>query len=58
MYKKELGQFFTVNEPLQNFIFENVKYKNQLLLEPSFGVGHLLQKFKNFIKPIPIKTQA
>jgi adenine-specific DNA-methyltransferase len=46
--QKQNGQYFTVSDVLQNFIFEHVKYKNEPLLEPSFGAGHLLQKFKNF----------
>ena len=39
------GQYFTENEMLQQFVFDNVKYNGELL-EPSFGVGHLLKKFK------------
>lgn len=44
--KRELGQFFTVSEKLQKFVFDNVK-NNSTILEPSFGAGHLLQKFMN-----------
>jgi adenine-specific DNA-methyltransferase len=54
MSKKELGQFFTVSEHLQQFVFDSVKYKNELLLEPSFGAGHLLKKFKEFNNEYPI----
>jgi len=42
---KELGQFFTINEGLQQYVFDRVKHKGSLLLEPSFGAGHLLKKF-------------
>ncbi len=41
-----LGQFFTVAEELQNFVFNKVQHKGSELLEPSFGAGHLLKKFK------------
>lgn len=44
MSKKELGQYFTENEELQKFVFETCKNKG-LLLEPSFGAGHLLKLF-------------
>lgn len=43
--KKQLGQYFTISNDLQQFVFDKVKHKNQLLLEPSFGAGHLLKKF-------------
>lgn len=43
--KKHLGQYFTISEDLQQFVFDKVKHKNSMLLEPSFGAGHLLQKF-------------
>lgn len=42
---KELGQYFTVHEQLQQYVFDLVKNKNQPLLEPSVGAGHLLLKF-------------
>lgn len=45
MSKKELGQYFTTNEELQEWVFENVQHKGSALLEPSFGEGHLLAKF-------------
>ena len=45
MSKKELGQYFTVDEELQKFVFSCTKNKGQLLLEPSFGAGHLLKPF-------------
>ena len=34
--KKDLGQYFTISDELQTFVFDNVKYKSCLLLEPSF----------------------
>jgi len=45
---KELGQYFTISNHLQQFIFDRVKHKSSCLLEPSFGAGHLLQKFKEY----------
>jgi adenine-specific DNA-methyltransferase len=54
MKKKRLGQFFTISEELQQFIFDHVKNKLELLLEPSFGAGHLLQKFKNYNDNYPM----
>jgi len=44
MSKKELGQYFTVNEDLQKFVHKVCK-NTGLLLEPSFGAGHLLKQF-------------
>jgi adenine-specific DNA-methyltransferase len=41
----ELGQYFTVSEILQKFVFDHVKHKSERLLEPSFGQGHLLRLF-------------
>jgi hypothetical protein len=35
--KKANGQYFTEAESLQNWIFEKTKYKQEELLEPSFG---------------------
>jgi adenine-specific DNA-methyltransferase len=52
--KKQLGQYFTVSEALQQFVFDSVKHKNHCLLEPSFGAGHLLQKFKAFNDNYPM----
>lgn len=46
MDKKEKGQYFTISENLQQFVFDHVKNRGKLLLEPSFGAGHLLKKFK------------
>jgi adenine-specific DNA-methyltransferase len=43
--KKDLGQFFTVADSLQTFIFDHVKHRGSTLLEPSFGAGHLLKLF-------------
>ena len=52
--KKALGQYFTISDTLQQFIFDHVKYKGSLLLEPSFGAGHLLQKFKAYDSNYPM----
>jgi adenine-specific DNA-methyltransferase len=43
--QKALGQYFTVSEALQTFVFDHVKHKGAPLLEPSFGAGHLLRPF-------------
>lgn len=51
---KELGQYFTLSEDLQNKVFNLVKYKSSLLLEPSFGKGHLLKKFKEYDENYPM----
>ncbi len=53
-HKKDLGQYFTIAEELQTFVFEKVKHKSSLLLEPSFGAGHLLKKFKEYDTNYPI----
>lgn len=51
IYKKELGQYFTIDESLQDKIIEFIKNEPKIILEPSFGKGHLLikilQKFDN-----------
>jgi adenine-specific DNA-methyltransferase len=52
--QKKLGQYFTVNESLQQFVYDKVKNKGELLLEPSFGAGHLLKKFKESNTNYPI----
>ena len=52
--KKTLGQYFTTSENLQTFIFDNVQNKGECLLEPSFGAGHLLKKFKNYDENYPM----
>lgn len=54
MDKKKTGQYFTISEVLQQFIFDKVKYKGSPLLEPSFGVGHLLKKFKELDDNYPM----
>lgn len=46
MTKKNLGQYFTISDELQQFVFDAVKNKLECLLEPSFGAAHLLRKFK------------
>jgi adenine-specific DNA-methyltransferase len=53
-HKSELGQYFTVSEQLQQFVFDIVKYKSDQLLEPSFGAGHLLKKFKDYNANYPM----
>uniref|UniRef100_A0A6C0HT54 site-specific DNA-methyltransferase (adenine-specific) n=1 Tax=viral metagenome TaxID=1070528 RepID=A0A6C0HT54_9ZZZZ len=52
--KKTLGQYFTTSEELQTFIFEKVQHKGECLLEPSFGAGHLLKKFKEYDENYPM----
>ena len=52
--KKNLGQYFTISDHLQKFVFDKVKHKGSLLLEPSFGAGHLLKKFKEVHTEYPI----
>jgi adenine-specific DNA-methyltransferase len=54
MDKKKKGQYFTVSDELQQFVFDKVKYKSAPLLEPSFGAGHLLKKFKESNPDYPI----
>jgi adenine-specific DNA-methyltransferase len=53
-YKKNIGQYFTISEELQQFVFEKVKHKTNCLLEPSFGAGHLLKKFKEYADNYPM----
>jgi adenine-specific DNA-methyltransferase len=53
-YKKDNGQYFTISDELQTFVFERVKHKSSLLLEPSFGAGHLLKKFKEYDENYPM----
>lgn len=52
--RKNLGQYFTTNDKLQQFIFDSVKNKCSLLLEPSFGSGHLLKKFLEYDQNYPM----
>jgi adenine-specific DNA-methyltransferase len=52
--KKLLGQYFTISENLQQFVFDKVKHKGATLLEPSFGAGHLLKKFKEYDTDYPM----
>ena len=54
MDKKKSGQYFTISDTLQQFIFDKVKHKGSLLLEPSFGAGHLLKKFKELDNNYPM----
>ena len=53
-HKKTLGQYFTVNEELQQFVFDKVKHRGTRLLEPSFGAGHLLKKFIEYNPDYPM----
>jgi adenine-specific DNA-methyltransferase len=41
----DLGQYFTRDEGLRHFVYDNVRWKGHPLLEPSFGAGHLLKLF-------------
>ena len=52
--KKDIGQYFTISDDLQKYVFEKVKNKSSLLLEPSFGAGHLLKKFKEYDENYPM----
>jgi adenine-specific DNA-methyltransferase len=52
--KKNLGQYFTISDELQQYVFDTVKNKRSHLLEPSFGAGHLLRKFKEFDDNYPM----
>lgn len=42
MDSNKLGQYFTVNENLQNTLFEFIRNQPKCILEPSLGQGHLL----------------
>ena len=60
--KKGLGQYFTISDELQQFVFDKVKHRHQhgesgglsRILEPSFGAGHLLKKFKEYDPNYPM----
>lgn len=52
-HKKKMGQYFTISDDLQKFVFDKVKHKSTIL-EPSFGAGHLLNKFKEADPDYPI----
>ena len=52
--KKKFGQYFTISNKLQQFVFDKVKYKSEHLLEPSFGAGHLLLKFLEYDNRYPM----
>lgn len=54
MTKKDLGQYFTKSEYLQQAVFDLVLHKSECLLEPSFGRGDLLIKFKNHNENYPM----
>jgi adenine-specific DNA-methyltransferase len=53
-HKKDIGQYFTISDDLQKFVFDKVKNKSSRLLEPSFGAGHLLKKFKEYDENYPM----
>ena len=53
-HKKDLGQYFTIAEELQQFVFDRIKHKLSPLLEPSFGAGHLLKKCKEYDDNYPM----
>ena len=53
-HKKKMGQYFTISDDLQKFVFDKVKHKGSPILEPSFGAGHLLKKFKESNPDYPI----
>lgn len=46
-HKKEHGQYFTKDDGLQNKVYEFVRNKPRLILEPSCGAGHLVVKYPN-----------
>jgi adenine-specific DNA-methyltransferase len=48
-----LGQYFTISDELQQFVFEKVQNKGAVLLEPSFGAGHLMKKFLDYDPEYP-----
>ena len=52
--RKALGQYFTKAEELQTFVFDKVVHKGAPLLEPSFGAGHLLRRFKDWDANYPM----
>jgi adenine-specific DNA-methyltransferase len=52
--KKKLGQYFTISNELQQFVFDKVQHKSEHLLEPSFGAGHLLLKFLEYDRNYPM----
>jgi adenine-specific DNA-methyltransferase len=52
--KKKMGQYFTISDTLQQFVFDKVKNKGSNMLEPSFGAGHLLKKFKELDNHYPM----
>jgi adenine-specific DNA-methyltransferase len=45
---KQLGQFFTKNKDLQNFVVSSIKNKPHLILEPSIGRGDLVMSVLNY----------
>ena len=46
-HKKEHGQYFTKNKDLQDKVYEFIKNKPRIILEPSCGAGHLVVNFPN-----------
>lgn len=53
-HNKLTGQYFTISDELQQFVFDVVKHRSSCLLEPSFGAGHLLKKFKDYNDNYPM----
>ncbi len=45
IHKRVLGQYFTISPSLQAIVHSYVRNRGELLLEPSFGAGHLLRPF-------------
>lgn len=52
--KKPTGQYFTISPALQDWVFERTLHKSHPLLEPSFGAGHLLLRFKAYDPNYPM----
>ena len=52
--KNTVAQYFTTSNDLQQIVFNAVLYKSSLLLEPSFGAGHLLKKFLEYDNSYPM----
>ena len=54
MKRKELGQYNTTAKSLQDYVFDRTKNLGHEMLEPSFGAGHLLLKYKLYNPDYPI----
>jgi len=46
-HKKEHGQYFTKDTTLQQKVYEFIKNKPRVILEPSCGAGHLVANYTN-----------